>query len=110
MKDDFELLVSGHILREVLNTLVKPYFVEHVDIEVSREMLEALAEHATHVRITHAVSGVASHPDDDHVLEAALSAGADYLVTGDGPFQRVKLYGGVAIESPRTFLEILGDS
>jgi predicted nucleic acid-binding protein len=50
---DFELLVSDHILREVLNTLAKPYFVEHVDLEVSRETLEALADFATHVRITH---------------------------------------------------------
>lgn len=106
---DFELLVSDHILREVVNTLAKPYFVEHVDIEVTREMLESLAEHATHVRITHSVSGVASHPEDDRVLEAALSAGADYLVTGDGPFQKVESYGGVVIISPRAFHEILDE-
>lgn len=104
---DFELLVSDHILREVLNTLAKPYFVEHVDLEVSRETLEALADFATHVRITHSVSGVASHPEDDRVLEAARSADADYLVTGDGPFQKVESYGGVAIISPRTFRDIL---
>ncbi len=107
VNDDFDLLVSGHIMRELVSTLAKSYFVEHVDIEVSREVLEALAEHATHVRITHSVSGVASHPEDDHVLEAALSADADYLATGAGPFQKVESYGGIAIVSPRTFREIL---
>lgn len=58
-------------------------------------------------RITHSVSGVASHPEDDRVLEAARSADADYLVTGEGPFQKVESYGGVAIISPRTFRDIL---
>lgn len=89
---EFELLISDHILQKVVSTLAKPYFLEHVDIEVYREMLEALADHATRVRITHSVSGVASHPEDDRVLEAAVSAEADYLATGDGSLRKVESY------------------
>lgn len=53
------------------------------------------------------VSGLASHPADDLVLDTAVSAGATYVVTGDGPLLRLGVVQGVTIVSPRHFLEIL---
>jgi predicted nucleic acid-binding protein len=54
------------------------------------------------------VAGVATHPEDDLVLATALSAGADYLVTGDRRFRtRVPHYQGVTLVSPAEFLAII---
>jgi hypothetical protein len=41
------------------------------------------------------------------VLAAAVSADADYLVTGDRQLQRLGTYEGVRIVSPRDFLALL---
>jgi predicted nucleic acid-binding protein len=53
------------------------------------------------------VTGVASHPEDDPILATAVSASADYLVTGDRQLQRLGSYRGVSIVSPREFLDLL---
>jgi predicted nucleic acid-binding protein len=54
------------------------------------------------------VSGVATHPEDDLVLATAVSAGADYLVTGDIRFRtRVPSYQGISLVSPSEFLAII---
>jgi predicted nucleic acid-binding protein len=49
-------------------------------------------------------------PDDDVFLECAVEANADYLVSGDEQHvQAVGEYRGVAIVSPRQFLDEIGD-
>jgi predicted nucleic acid-binding protein len=53
------------------------------------------------------VQGVATHPEDDVILATAVSVKADYLVTGDSKLQQVGVYRGVAILSPRRFVETL---
>jgi len=53
------------------------------------------------------MSGVATHPGDDQVLATAVSAQAEYLVTGDKNWQQVATYQGVRVISPRAFLDLL---
>ena len=50
---------------------------------------------------------LATHPEDDLVLAAAVSARSDYLVTGDKKLQDLRSYQGVTIVTPREFLTIL---
>jgi predicted nucleic acid-binding protein len=45
--------------------------------------------------------------DDDLVLATAVAAGAELIVTGDDDLLVLKEYEGVAIVSPRQFLERL---
>ena len=53
------------------------------------------------------MQGVAPDPDDDHVLAAAASSQAEYVVTGDQPLLGLGAYQGAAIISPRAFLDVL---
>ncbi len=57
--------------------------------------------------ITVTVQGVASHPEDDLILATAVSARADYLVTGDRQLLALGTFQGVQIVSPRDFVAIL---
>lgn len=50
------------------------------------------------------VTGV---PEDDYVLATARLGRADYLVTGDQGLLALDHYEGVAIVSPRAFVEVL---
>ena len=36
-------------------------------------------------------------PDDDRILECAVSVGSDYIVTGDKHLLRLKQYAGIQI-------------
>ncbi|OGG14041.1 hypothetical protein A3D77_00845 [Candidatus Gottesmanbacteria bacterium RIFCSPHIGHO2_02_FULL_39_11] len=59
--------------------------------------------------ISVSVQRIATHPEDDLTIATALSAKADYLVTGDGPLLRKvgSSYQGVNLVAPSVFLEIL---
>lgn len=102
-----ELVVSSHIMEELERALTKPYFDtrrSRPQIESTQSFIESVA---TFVEPTEIVSGVAPHPEDDLVFSAAVSAGADYLVTGDKAFLAIGAYAGVTILSPRAFLDVL---
>ncbi len=103
----FDLVVSDHILEELARTLSAPYFQRHVGPEELTRLKKLLGRRAIRTAITTRVRGIATHPEDDLVLAAAVSAKAEYLVTGDEKLQRVGGYRNVAILSPRAFLNVL---
>ncbi len=104
----FELVTSESLIIEIERTLLtNPYFAARVNRAAGARWVSLLNELATQTVMTVAVTGVASHPEDDLVLAAAVSAAVDYLVTGDKQMQRLGNYQGVAIVSPRDFLTVL---
>src|SRR3954468_7962192 len=106
--DRFEVIVSDHLLAEVHRTLQKPYFQARLTSAEIDRFERTLMTDATHIEITVTVEGVAKHAEDDLILATAVSAQADYLITGDGPLIRaVPTYEGVRLVTPRQFLEIL---
>lgn len=104
---EFTLVLSDHLIGEIERMLAKPYFVANVTSVDRARAVAALREQTSWTDITVLVSGVATHPEDDLALAAAVSADVDYLVTGDQPLQDVGGYQGVTIMSPRDFLSLL---
>ena len=105
--EQFELVISDPLMAELRRTLQKPYFQARSSERRIRAFLTILAQDATRTPITAQVSGAATHPEDDRILATAVSAQADYLVTGDIKLQRLGSYRAVRIVSPRAFREIL---
>jgi putative PIN family toxin of toxin-antitoxin system len=103
----YRLTASAHILDELTRTLAKPYFADRFTPHQVAQAQRTLRRRGEWVAITAAISGVATHPADDLVLAAAVSAAADYLVTGDRQLQRLGSYLGIAIFGPREFLALL---
>ncbi len=103
----FDLVVSTDIITELERTFQRPYFRRRIPATRRQRILALLHRRAQLTSLTVQVQGVATQPQDDQILAAAISAQADYLVTGDGKLQRVGTYRGVTIVSPRQFLGIL---
>jgi uncharacterized protein len=103
----FELVVTAPILEELRETLNHPYFRRRLTPEQIEENLALVRREATVVRITTHVRDVATRPEDDLVLAAAVSGQAQYLVTGDAQLQHLGTYQGITILSPRAFWDIL---
>lgn len=106
----FILVVSEDIIDELTNTLAKPYFAARLSTEDIAAFLELLATTATVVEVTGTVTGIATHPEDDRILECAVVASASYLVTGDKGLQQLGAYQSVQILSPRAFLDVLAEA
>jgi putative PIN family toxin of toxin-antitoxin system len=104
----FIVVVSDHLLAEVERTLTNRYFSRRLTQDEAQAYLAYVRSLARHTSITATVTGVATHPEDDLMLATAVSAGADYLVTGDIRFRtRVPHYQGVTLISPADFLAII---
>jgi putative PIN family toxin of toxin-antitoxin system len=96
----FKVIVSSPILEELARTFEKPYFRRYLTQTQSSRFLNLLQKRATVSPITVAVHGIATHPEDDFILATAISAKADYLVTGDTKLQRLGKYQDVTILNP----------
>jgi putative PIN family toxin of toxin-antitoxin system len=104
----FRLIISNYIEEELRKTLDQPYFKRRIRSEDRELFLILLSKFAEHVAIRRRVTGVATHPEDDPILATALSAHADYLVTGDLRLQRrVPSFQGIPLVLAADFLDIL---
>lgn len=63
--------------------------------------------HATWVEATGLEEPACRDPDDDWVLATAVAGEAEVIVTGDADLLDLRTYRGIAILSPRGFLEHL---
>lgn len=106
----FELLLSKDIIDEVDRTLRKPYFARRVDDPTRARLLGLLRRRSRLVELSTRLTGIATHPEDDLVLSAAVSARADYLVTGDRPLLALGSHQGVRVISPSAFLTVLQET
>jgi uncharacterized protein len=103
----FELVSSRHILTELERAFQAPYFRQRLAAEQVAGALLLLRREAIFTETNTQIHGVATHPEDDLILAAAVSAKAEYLITGDKKLQELRTCEGVTMVSPREFLDIL---
>ncbi len=108
-ENEFELIISEYIIYELERVFQKAYFQKHLTSHEIKSFFDLLQNEAIYTPIIINVNGVATHPEDDLMLAAAVSAKADYFVTGDQPLlQKVgNLYKKVNLVTPKEFLQIL---
>jgi predicted nucleic acid-binding protein len=76
-------------------------------LPVLSSILEVIELQAGMVEPVSFAETVCSDPDDDKFLEAALAAGADYVVSGDAALLRLKNHHRIQIVRPAQFLKLL---
>ena len=105
----FELVTSTHIIGELSRTFQKPYFQKRLSSKATTNFIDLLQNEAFVTPIIVKVQNVATHPEDDLTIATALSAKADYLVTGDQSLLNKvgNSYKGVILTTPSDFLKIL---
>ncbi len=102
----FRCYISEPLLAEYREVLTRSYLGmdQHRAVRFVRELREVAIFVVPRKRVA-----VARDPDDDRVMECALEARADFIVTGnirDFPAQ----FHGVRIVTPRDFLFVLGSA
>ena len=105
----FELVTSAHIINELSRTLQKPYFQNRLSSQAITNFIDLLQNEAFVTPIIIKIQGVATHPEDDLTIATALSAKADYLVSGDQSLLNKvgSSYQGIAFITPNDFLKVL---
>ena len=87
--------------------------VLHRDFKEDQEFVERqialILEYAEIVRPLHQVNVVKEDPDDNKIIECALTAAADYIVSGDPHLTNLKEVFGIKIMKPKDFVEMFKD-
>ena len=98
---EIEVAVSDPIIQEVRRHLLGKFGWSEPR---AAEAIESIAEFAKHVTPTETIDTVPTDPDDNRVLECAVSAGSQTIVTGDDDLLRLVGFRGIEIVTVANFL------
>jgi putative PIN family toxin of toxin-antitoxin system len=102
----FELAASEQILREIENTIRKPYIWDKLQFDDGDEvLLSGLIREKAFIVDTYKTDRIKDDPTDNKFLACALEAKADYVVSGDNHLLSLKHFHGIQIIDARTFVE-----
>jgi len=95
-------VTSKQILQELEEKLLKKFgFPENQ----TAAYLTLIIENFSMVEPAHKVSIVKEDPDDNKIIEAAIEAKADCIVTGDKHLLKIAIYSGIEIVKPHNLLK-----
>ena len=99
-RKQLDLVISPFILKEFENVLLKKFSASKEQIRTAAQLISEAAQMVSPASM---VSGICRDQDDDQILSCALSAEADYLVTGDSDLLELKKFRGIRILTPGAF-------
>ena len=103
----FDVVLTPEVLEE-LEQKLREKSVQFTDNQaLGDEWIAYIKTFAQVVRADTRVEGICRDQDDDKFLTAALSAEADYVVSGDHDLQVLDQYQDVKILSPGAFVDLL---
>ena len=103
IRGEMELFLSIPILDEVRDVLMRPKF--GLSAEQATRIIDELYAISEVINPAISIKVVNDDPDDNMVLECALEAHAEYIVTGDLHLLELGNYEGININTPSAFIE-----
>lgn len=98
------VLVSEEIVRELSDILSRPKFERYISEEDRVRFLQSLLRETELVEVGETIQECRD-PKDDKYLEAAVSGGANCIVSGDEDLLVMHPFRGIPIVAPGQFLE-----
>jgi putative PIN family toxin of toxin-antitoxin system len=98
---EIELAISNAIMTEVSRILYQKFHWAPEDIS---DLVEQLLDFCKYVQADYTLDVVPTDPDDNRVLECALKARSDTVVTGDTDLLALGNFRGIIIRTPSDFL------
>ena len=102
------VVVSRTLMGELSRVLRRDRFDRYVAPKDRDQFLESLTRESELIEITERIRAC-SDPEDDWVLELAVSGNAGYIVTGDSHLLVLNPFRGIEILSPAGFLNTVSD-
>ena len=107
VKHGLTLFVSKDIMLETSKVLLYPRIAEILRKNgiTEKEILRAIAATSKIVEPTEKLTVVNEDTEDNKILECALAAGAEIIVSGDKHLLDLRKYGKTRILTPREFFD-----
>lgn len=106
---DFELYTCPVILKEVRETLKDKFSATESEVKIAQTLIMEVSSLVNPDSMKVKVRGVCRDSDDDHILSCAISAEADFIVTGDSDLLTIRKYKDTRIIKPKDFEMLFGN-
>lgn len=103
--NDGIVLLSEATFSELTETLFRPRFDEYISVKERELFLAQLEQAAEFVPIIQRVRECRD-PKDDKILDVALNGRADVIITGDEDLLVLQPWRGIAIVTPKEYLNL----
>ena len=94
---------SRHIVNETKRILVDKFFWTHEEAEAAEVWLTTFSKS---VNPKNRIAVIVDDPDN-RILECAIEGRADFIISGDHHLTDLKVYQGIKIVPPSTFLALI---
>ncbi|HEY2382614.1 MAG TPA: putative toxin-antitoxin system toxin component, PIN family [Terriglobia bacterium] len=101
---EIDLAVSEEIIAETLGVLKRKFGWSDARLEGARATMEATARSVVPQQT---LNVIIEDPPDNRILECAVEAGSEYIVSGDRDFLRRGSYEGIRMVKVADFLNIV---
>lgn len=95
--------ITEQILTETIGVLREKFERDPYTLNDIRQRMTALCNSVTPIEMLNVIK---EDPDDDRILECAVAAKSDYIVSEDKDLLRLGRYGGARIVNIADFMEI----
>ncbi len=99
IKDIITLLCSEEILKEIQEKLIEKFHWQEID---ALGFVNNISKISEIVHVQKHLSVITRDPDDNKILECAVSGNADLIVSADQDLIALKEFHGIAIIHPKT--------
>ena len=101
-----QLFISQKLLQELEGVLKREKFTRKLEGKEStvEQVVAKIALIATLIEPAKKINIIKDDPDDNRVLECAVTAKADVIISGDKHLLKLQTYSGIDIMSDRDFL------
>lgn len=102
------LYSSLPIIEETSEVLERDKFISRIEkLNTTREeLIESLISIIEIVHPTEVISLIKNDPDDNRILECALAADADFVISGDPHLLILKIFRDIPILTPQKFVNL----
>jgi uncharacterized protein len=98
---NIEVFISKEIISEIKNKLLEKFQWNEEQVGI---FLESILEFCNIEEVIEKISFIKDDPDDDKILETAVSGKCDFIISGDKHLLRLRTYEEIKILNPSDFL------
>ena len=110
LRNDVQIYSSAVLLQELADVLTRPSATKRLAL-IGKTVHDVLADYVEAVELVEPATVprvVPSDADDDHVIAAAVAAGATLIVSGDSDLLSMGSHQGIEISSAAMAVETVG--
>jgi putative PIN family toxin of toxin-antitoxin system len=108
-QQQLELVVSQTLLHEYAEAIGYEKIRKRLGFSQAHieEIVHSLKNSSVFIEDIYTGLTITADPDDNMLFSTALSGQAEFIISGDGKVQAVKVYQGIRVLSPAVFLSLL---